>query len=243
MKKFLSCLLSVLLIASLAACGRADETEQPNPEASPSASESDAAAAPEPVTDEDPRLDLIVVDQKVDEMLSQSIVTIRNNSDSIFDGMIHVRFTTADGTSVGSDTIFVEQLSPGRDTYARIDLDATEGVRGAYEFGVYSFEEMADSADPVLDEDLSAQLAAAFEGSFGGAGNPEYATSWYKYLTGVSVYTASAGNRAVVTVTPGDQDGIEMICKSLFWNYGDEYGLMSVEAVTEDNESLFLFSA
>lgn len=191
--------------------------------------------------------DKIQVTMELDEVLSQAIVSIQNESNYIFDGSVSVYFNDSTGKQRASDIIFVEELTPGNFTYARIDLD-----------DIYTVHEMeyriSDNATFVpatatdhgtIDEEASKQLSSDFEGSFGGAGNPEYATSWYHFATSVEVYDAPDGKYAQITVSSdADSESIDRIGNTIFANYvyakNYDLDLVSVKVITEDGTQVFL---
>lgn len=186
--------------------------------------------------------DKIAVSMEFDEVLSQAIVTVENNSDYIFSGDIYVSFKNGDGTLCDNDTIFVEDLAPGNWTYARTDVDAAGPVTMEYKItdGAEFTESVVSADDWQLDEAASASLAEEFEGSFGGAGNPEWATSWYHYTTSIEVFGGADGNKAVITVSDDTpQDSSDRIGNAIFANYSDDFGLVLVTVQTESGVEVF----
>ena len=68
--------------------------------------------------------------------------------------------------------------------------------------------ESSETVSSKYDETLSQSAAQMMESSFGGAGNPEYATSWYPYIQDISIGEDEAGYFAdmVISETPLDAD-------------------------------------
>ena len=247
MKKKLSALtLSSVLLLSLVACGNNSTTSESSSDmssssSSVSASQSAPAQSQETSTDtvNEEVLNDISVEMEPDSALSQAIVTITNNSPMTFDGNVSVYFENASGDSVGDDMIFVTELVPGDYTYARIDVDETENITMDYNISSPEFSEAPSSEGGVLDEEASASLAEEFELSFGGAGNPEWATSWYKYVSKIEVFTADS-SYAVITVTAdADSESIDRIGTTIFANYADDFNLSRVLVVDDTGSTLF----
>ena len=135
--------------------------------------------------------------------------------------------------------IFVETLTPGNYTYARIDVDETEHITMDYNISSPEFSEAPASTGGMLDEAASASLAEEFELSFGGAGNPEWATSWYKCVSKIDVFAADS-NYAVITVTADtDSESVDRIGNTIFANYTDEFDLARVLVVDDTGSTLF----
>lgn len=256
MKKLLAMLLCTSALA-LTACNSEGNTSSSNVssnsstrDTSISESVSSVSASADSSTEKLDRAetyDKIQVTMELDEVMSQAIVSIENESNYIFDGSVSVYFNDSTGMQRDSDVIFVEELTPGNFTYARIDLD-----------DVYTVHEMeyriSDKATFVpapatdhgtMDEEASKQLSSDFETSFGGAGNPEYATSWYHFATSVEVYDSSDGKYAQITVSSdADSESIDRIGNTIFANYvyakNYDIDLVSVKVITEDGTQVFL---
>lgn len=185
-------------------------------------------------------LDDILVEMEIDHTLSQAIVTISNASSMTFDGNISVSFKNFSNNYVGTDMIFVEDLTAGNWTYARINISETENIEMTYNIVTYQFTEGAAVDGGTLDEEASVALATAFENGFGGAGNPEWATRWYKYATKIEVFSAESNKYAVITVDPtADSDAIESIGNAIFGNYSKDYELARVILVDPDGNTVF----
>lgn len=246
MKKFLSLLLSLLLVFCLAACGA-----EPTPTADKPDDTIEETATSENTDKEETdsllteRLADIHVSQRVDEMTSTSTVTIENNGDYCFSASVHVTFKDSANKIVGADTIFVEDLSAGQDTYAKIALNSIDVQNFEYDFGSdVEFTEIESANAEAKDDDLSKKLAEEFEGSFGGAGRPEFATSWYKFVEDMAVYTSDNGGCAVITVNTDQQEDIDRIGNTVFANYvigdtEDEFPFDSVKVINSDGVEVF----
>ena len=242
-KKIFTLALSCTLLWGLAACGN-DTPPADLPGVSSTASSADQhdpaqSQGTNKAAENEELLKNISVEMKTDAMLAQAIVTITNNSSMTFDGNVSVHFKNASGDSVGDDMIFVETLTPGNYTYARIDVDETEHITMDYNISSPEFSEAPASTGGMLDEAASASLAEEFELSFGGAGNPEWATSWYKCVSKIDVFAADS-NYAVITVTADtDSESVDRIGNTIFANYTDEFDLARVLVVDDTGSTLF----
>lgn len=252
MKKFIA--LTLALCFLLAACSSPPkQTENSEPEEQQTEEVNEAVnedvedaeeetPVTDPAEDKEKKLDLIAVTFEPDAMTSQAIVYIQNNSDQVFTGSVHVRFYDASGSMVGEDTIYPEEVGPGSSTYARINVETAEGITMEHSFGFrYEFTDAASASEATLDEDTTQLLADEMLGSFGGAGNPEWATSWYEAIEGYEVYsTADGESYAVVIVGDASQEDVDRIGNTVFGNYAKEYGLAQV--FVKDNAGTTLFT-
>lgn len=242
MMKRIACLLVATSLLGLSACTAAPTTESTAPTATPTEA---AAPMPSPTDtqlDTTQTLDKIAVTMELDEATSQAIVTISNESVYIFDGPVSVYFKDTQGGTCANDMIFVEELTPGNFTYARINLENTSVVQSMeYKIGnSATFVPAPSSEGGELDEETTQQLAADFEGGFGGAGNPEYATSWYHYVVSVEVFVSQDGKNALITVSDdATEEAIDRIGNTVFANYTKDYNIVSVEVETESGERVF----
>lgn len=254
MKKKLVLFLGAIVTLSLTACSSSGSLAGTTPSPSPSIHESTPVVSPSlfpsptpsaetaSEVDKAETFDKISVTMELDETLSQAIVTITNNSTYIFDGNVSVYFKDAQGKTKANDMIFVERLTPGNFTYARINLDDISVIHTLeYEISRTATFIPAPSAEGgTLDEETSQQLATDFEGGFGGAGNPEYATSWYHYVVSVEVFDTGNRKNAVITVSDdATSDAIDRIGNTVFANYARDYNIASVEVETVSGKQVF----
>lgn len=102
-------------------------------------------------------------------------------------------------------------------------LESSSGVSSTspeYNSSAEDKEELS-SGEPenkgnVLDEEYSEKLTEEIEASFGGAGNPDWATSWYPNIVKIEVYRAGDDYYSVITVTDStDDEDAKRICMSV----------------------------
>lgn len=135
--KILSLVLAFYFVLALSACSSGGNS--PSPTLSPSPTPTTTTDSPDLPDSE--TIDKISVEMKLDATLLQAIVTIKNDSDYVFNGTIPVRFENNRGESCGDDIIFVEDLKPGNYTYARINLtNVSNNPALYYDFLSTSFE-------------------------------------------------------------------------------------------------------
>ena len=248
MRKMVSVLLVCLMLLLGVACS-ADSSESSTENNTPSTTEQDEnlnteaeeqnAPQNEPLSGADnPLLDDIVVEMEIDAALSQGIVTVTNNGSMTFSGNVSVYFENADGDPVGDDMIFVEEITPGNQGYARIDITEVDDVTMHYSISSPEFTEAPSADGGSLDEEASASLTEAFDLSFGGAGDPQMATSWYPYVAKIEVY-AGETNYAIITVTAdATTEAIDRIGNTIFGNYSKSFNLSRVQVVDDTGAEL-----
>jgi|AGTN01.1.fsa_nt_gi hypothetical protein len=156
---------------------------------------------------------------ELDEALFQAIVSIENNGSLTFDATVTVYFYGYDESLTGWDVILVEGLTAGNFTYARIDLDTPYFAKWEYHVSDYSFTKGVTISGGTINTEISEQLAYEFDQGFGGAGDPEYATDWYAYVTKIEVYDSADGQYAVITTTGAGQSDADLIGNAIFANY------------------------
>mgnify|MGYP002800806241 CR=1 FL=1 len=246
MKRVFPLMLSLVMALTLTACGGSgsgtnEEQDSIDAQTQDEAQLEEGASEEKGEANDEALLENIIVTYKVDEMMQEAIVTIENTGSMTFDSSVGVYFQNSTGKSIGDDMIFVESLPAGNSTYARIKLDDIDVTDFDYSFVDYSFTEGADTSNGTLDEAASADLATEFGESFGGGGDPEWATSWYHFVIDISVYSGTTGNYAVVTVSDDiDQESIDRIGNTIFANYSKDFSLTSVSVVNSTGDELFL---
>lgn len=241
MRKLFSMLLVCLMLLLCVGCG-ADSSESSIEQDEPSntvAAEQDSSPNASLNGSDNPLLDDISVEMEIDSALSQGIVTVTNNGSMTFSGNVSVYFENADGDPVGDDMIFVEEITPGNQGYARIDIAEADDVTMHYSISNPEFTEAPSAEDGSLDEEASASLTEEFDLSFGGAGNPQMATSWYPYVSKIEVF-AGETNYAIITVSAdATAEAIDRIGNTIFGNYSKSFNLSRVQVVDDTGTALF----
>ncbi len=145
-------------------------------------------------------------------------VYVKNTSDRIFKGNVYVHFTNARGKYLGADTILVDELMPGRESWANVSIDIYTGVieMSTY-FSEVSFEEF-DDITAEIDDEATEKTKNSFRLNFD-------TTSWYSDVKSITVY---ADGQCVVESTSIDNNaGIA----TAVWSCGKEHGVKSVRVV------------
>ena len=145
-------------------------------------------------------------------------VYVKNTSDRIFRGDVYLYFTNARGKYLGSDTILVDELMPGRESWANVWIDVYTGViEMAVSFSDASFEKIDDITAEV-DDEATERTKNSFRLSFD-------TTSWYNDVKSITVY--KDGQCVVVSTSTDNNAGIA----ATIWSCGKEYGVKSVRVV------------
>lgn len=102
---------------------------------------------------------------------------------------------------------------------------------------INKIEENITKSEAELDDEKSKELSEMMEGSFGGAGNPEFATSWYKYIENLEIYSGDSGYYAVVTVsTDATDEATDRIAHSVLANFDNPKLVKTVVNDTNGNQ-------
>lgn len=182
-------------------------------------------------------LKLISVYFETDDILSQAIVHVVNDSERVFDANVHVTLRDASNKRVGSDTIWVEALNPGNSTYARISVGTTSGLTLEHSISKPVFSDAVAAAEATLDETLSQALTDDMYSSFG---DPEWGADWYEGIEKYEVFTTDEGdNYAIVTVNTTNQEHINTLGNCVYGNYSKEYELAQVSVKNAAGETFF----
>lgn len=250
MKKLFVGIIAALLTVSLFGCGaeqnvsqsvseESSKTESVNmPSENEGSSEPSNAESSEP---EEKNLESIKVtyeDGGTVDGKTKMTVWVENTGEKIFTGDIHLYFYNGDHNKTGYDMIIVEDLKPGQKTYCNIFTTPSESVEFKYDFSKsYKFEEDVTESGAELDDEKSKELSEMMEGSFGGAGNPEFATSWYKYIENLEIYSGNSGYYAVVTVSADPTDeAVDRIANSVLANFDNPNLIKTIVNDTSGNQ-------
>lgn len=245
MKKLVALILALCFL--LSGCSNPTGKTQSDITDTTASTESDSNETSQPSDNEltkddtEAKLDLISVTFNPDPMMGDAIVFIENNSDQIFTGVVYIEFYDAAGSMVGDASVYPEDLGPGNTTYTRIGVKSTDGLTMDYSFGKYcEFTDAASAAEATPDEETAQKIAEEMLNGFGGAGNPEWATSWYGAIEDYEAYTTVNGDKyAVVIVGDASEEDIDRIGNTVFANYAKEYGLAQVFVKDAAGTTLF----
>lgn len=142
---------------------------------------------------------------------------IENCTMQYFSGEVTVKVYGKDGQILEEKSTSLKNLAPSHSEVVTLFVD---GTNEPYTFETV-FEENFSFSDTVssdtskgsseaatgnYDEALSKLASDMMEGSFGGSGNPEYAASWYSYISSVSVFEENGKyyGKIELTDTPAD---------------------------------------
>lgn len=226
MKKILLGLIIAVLAVNLYGCG-AEKPIESSESSEPSfvgSSESSVPESSEPK--EDKNLESIKVtyeDGGSSNDQQKMIVWIENVGDQVFTGDIHLTFYNGDNKKIGYDMAILEGLKPGEKQYCNIFVVPSELIQFKYDFSSsYKFEGDATESGAKVDNEKSKELSEMIKSSFGGDGNPEFATSWYKFIENLEIYSGESGYYAVVTISSDATDeAVDRISNSVLTNFNN----------------------
>lgn len=158
-------------------------------------------------------------------------VYVKNDSDKIFDGNVHVIFSSVDGRDIlGSDTIFVEELLPGRECWANVIIDdylRTPNLEVDFtEVRFTDITEIDTEIDTAATDNVKNSYRLSFED-----------VSWYSDITNILVYTD--GN-CQVELSQSPKNNAQSYAATI-WSCGNDYGIKIVRVVDQDGNILCVF--
>jgi len=167
----------------------------------------------------------------IDEDRLHITVFTKNNSDETFIGDIYVALYSADGKRLlGSDVIIIDELLPGRESWAKIVVDAYLGIpRMEIDFWNVTFRPIEKITAEIDDEATKATKDSYYWGF--------YDVSWYKDITDIVVYTD--GN-CVVTVKSSTKNEGQFYAATI-WGCGNEHGVKSVQVINPEGTVLAVY--
>lgn len=225
-KKILFLILVCLLAIALAGC---------NTETGVEADKVDTEITQKKVEEkvDKKQLDKILVSYKANSSKEMQ-VDIKNTSDKVFTGDIHVYFFDKNGKEVGYDMLMIEDLKAGNTGLCNVRVEATPDDMD-YSFSS-EFKFTDDKiAEGKLNEELTTELATDLADSFG---NEYFTAEWYPSIKSVEVFsTDDEINYIVATVSEGGDE----IGNILFGNYvfGDKSDFVKVIVKNEDGNTVF----
>ena len=148
-------------------------------------------------------------------------VYTKNNSEEIFSGNVYVTFYSADGKDrLGSDSIFVEDLQPGHESWANVTITTYLGTpKMTVDFSEVRFTPL-EKITAELDQETTQKVKRSYELNFKGV-------SWYEDITQIEVYTDGI---CVVTIKNKAKEGGQFYANAIK-QCADQYGVDSVKVV------------
>ncbi len=148
-------------------------------------------------------------------------VFTKNNSEEVFAGNVYVTFYSADGKDrLGSDTIIVDELLPGRESWADIIVDAYRGTpKMTVDFSEVSFTAIKEVVSEI-DLDATEITKSSYYWNFDGV-------SWYNDITDIAVYE---NGTCVVVLKDNPKEGGQFYASTI-WSCGNDHGVDTVQVV------------
>ena len=177
-------------------------------------------------------IEVSFVKDRVDGDKLKLKVYVDNKSSEIFTGDIYVYFYTAEGyKKLGSDTILVKKLQPGRQSWANVSIDNYSGTIGLETS--FSNVRFVSITAPVsaIDEDRTAKTKESFFWSFDG-------TSWYGKVEEIQVHTDGT---CIVTSSATSDDTNKTIAFAV-WQSGETHGVKKVQVVDSEGKLLAVYN-
>lgn len=158
-------------------------------------------------------------------------VFTKNNTEETFSGSVYVTFYSADGKDrLGSDTIIVDELLPGRESWSDIVVDAYRGTpKMTVDFSEVSFipvKEVTAEVDANATEKTKNSYYLNFDG-----------VSWCNDITNIVVYTDGT---CIVTVKKDTKESGQFYAATI-WSCGNDYGVEEVQVVDPDGKFLAVY--
>lgn len=158
-------------------------------------------------------------------------VFTKNTSDEIFAGNVYVTFYSADGKDrLGSDTIIVDELLPGRESWADIIVDAYRGTpKMTVDFSEVSFTPIKEVVSEI-DLDATEKTKSSYYWNFDGV-------SWYNDITDIAVYE---NGTCVVVLKDTPKEGGQFYASTI-WSCGNDHGVDTVQVIDKDGTILSVY--
>ena len=159
------------------------------------------------------------------------VVFIKNNSKSIFSGDLNV--LAKGGTeTIAHDTIFVEKLKPGQQTFTILWSKPSDYAELKYEWYNTKMEDNKTTEDGKINQADSNALRKYYDENFGDLISSDMKTSWHDAVKSIEVYENGSSKWAIVKIDTGhpkgsDQGAMNAIIGALFFN--DKISLSKVE--------------
>ena len=144
--------------------------------------------------------------QDIYEKKRKVVIWVYNNSDKILSGNLRIDIKSCEDHILAIDSFPIDDFKPGQRKYSVIMADTTYPVDKvlhtwtAVEFTEPSIKETEKMIDNAATEEVMDDMYM----NFGGAGNPEYKTSWYDYIEKIEVYNDGENKWAEVILNTND---------------------------------------
>jgi len=156
-------------------------------------------------------------------------VYVKNTSDKVFTGDIHVFFYMSDGkTRLGQDMLIVEDLSPGCESWSNVTIKEYNGTpKLELEYSNIVFEEVEETTAE-MELTATEKTANSVRLNFD-------ITSWYVDIKSIEVY--EDGTCIVVSASHNDNS----VIASSVWSCGHDYGVKTVQVIDEKGKVLVVY--
>jgi len=158
--------------------------------------------------------------QDIHEHKQKVVIWVSNDSDKILSGNLRIDIKSRDDHILATDNFPIDDLKPGQKKYAVMMAETTYPVnKVTYSWSNVEFMEPAlKEAEKRIDEEATKEVTDVMNMNFGGAGNPEYKTSWYDYIDKIEVYTDGENKWAEVTLSVSEQDKCNQIARAILYS-------------------------
>ena len=158
-------------------------------------------------------------------------VFTKNNSEETFAGNVYVTFYSADGKErLGSDTVIVDELLPGRESWADVIVDAYRGTpKMTVDFSEVFFTPIKEVVAEIA-LDATAKTNSSYYWNFDGV-------SWYNDITDIVVYE---NGTCVVVVKDNPEEGGQFYASAI-WSCGNDHGVDTIQVIDKNGTILSVY--
>jgi len=158
--------------------------------------------------------------QGIHDKKRKVVIWILNNSDKILSGNLRIDIKSREDHILAIDNFPIDEFKPGQKKYAVMWADTDYPVDKIVRSwsNVEFMEPSLKEAEKRIDEEATKEIVDNMYMNFGGAGNPEYKTSWYDYIEKIEVYTDGENKWAEVTLSVSEQDKCNQITRSILYS-------------------------
>lgn len=175
--------------------------------------------------------------QDIHEKKRKVVIWISNDSDKILSGNLRIDIKSREDHILAIDNFPIEDLKPGQKKYAVMWVDTDYPVDKIVRSwsSVEFMEPSLKEAEKRIDEEATKEIVDNMYMNFGGAGNPEYKTSWYDYIDKIEVYTDGENKWAEVTLSISEADKCNQIARAIL--YSEDY-LVKVKVLDDSHNQI-----